>query len=80
MFPGISVAYTDYEEACLTLDGELEVCKAPRAVFEISGSSHRFLDVCKVTENEDDEGMLLTARLNLKIESMVLLEDGSYFF
>ena len=49
-------------------------------MFEISGSQNKFLDVCKVTDNEDDEGMLLTARLNLKIESMVLLEDGSYFF
>ena len=80
MFPGISVAYTDYEEACLTLDEEVDISKAPRAVFEILGSSNRFLDVCRVTDNEDDEGMLLTARMNLKIESMVLLEDGSYFF
>ena len=33
MFPGISVAYTDYEEACLTLDEEVEISKAPRAVL-----------------------------------------------
>lgn len=80
MFPGISVAYTDYEEAFVTLDEESEVRNAPRAVFEITACSNRFLDVCKVTNNEDDEGMLLIARLNLKIESMVLLEDGSYYF
>ena len=68
--PGLSVCYTDYEDAVGSLISEFKDINCPRIVFQIRNSAEKLLEVDKITQNEDDSGMCLKARVKLKIESV----------
>jgi len=79
-FPGLSVCYTDYEDALGSLETDQEQNIAPRVIFKICDSQHKFLKVNEVTYNDKDEGMLLGSRLHLKIESMQQVDEEFVYF
>jgi hypothetical protein len=61
-FPGISVCYTELEDAVSSLETELDI-NYPRVVFEVRNVEGKFVEVHQITQNPDDMGMCLKSRM-----------------